>query len=156
MHHAPMSTAEPLDPAAVDEIVAKVPPGEDDFFHRVLVAVPDPRPSRLARGAKATGRGLLALALFLLGVVAGAAAGFGYGTRLVEGEHGIDLLPAYAEWPVLWWALLASVPVALGLAFWQRVRPLCLGYVLALPWQLVFVLVYAYTTFGTWGYAPTP
>lgn len=159
MHHARMSTAEPLDPAAVDEIVAKVPPVDDDFFHRVLVAVPEPPvdpPGRLARGARATGRGLLRLTLFVLGLAAGAGAGFGYGYGLVAEGRRVDLLPSYAAWPALWWVLLASVPVTLGLAFWKRIRPLCLGYVLALPWQLVFVLVYAYTTFGTWGYAPTP
>ena len=153
-----MSTPEPLDPAAADEIVAKAPPGEQDFLHRVLADEPGAAvgPGRVARGAKATGRGLLALALFLLGVAAGVGAGFGYGAGLVEGENGADLLPPYAAWPVLWWVLLASVPVVLVLAFWKRVRPLCFGYLLALPWQLVVSLVYAYMTFGTWGYAPLP
>lgn len=156
-----MSTAEPLDPAAVDEIVAKVPPVDDDFLHRVLVAVPDPAaavdpPGRLARSLRATGRGLLTLTLFVLGSAAGAGAGLAYGTGLVAGGDHVDLLPSYAAWPVLWWVLLGSVPVVLGLAFWKRIRPLCFGYLLALPWQLVFVLVYAYATYGTWGYGPTP
>lgn len=161
MHHARMSTAEPLDPAAVDEIVATSPPGEDDFLHRVLAAVPDPPvavdpPGRLARSVRATGRGLLTLTLFVLGLAAGGGAGFGYGAGLVEGEHRTDLLPSYAAWPVLWWVLLGSVPVVLGLAFWKRIRPVCFGYLLALPWQVVVALVYAYATFGTWGYAPLP
>jgi hypothetical protein len=150
-----MSIQEQLDPAAADEVVATVPPIDDDFLHRVLVEEPVAAPGRLARSARATGRGLLALTLFVLGLAAGAGAGFGYGYGLVgRGDH-VDLLPSYAAWPVLWWVLLATVPVAVVLAFWKRVRPLCLGYVLALPWQLLFVLVYAYSTYGTWGYGPT-
>jgi len=149
-----------LDPAAADEVVAKAPPVDDDFFHRVLVEEPGaaavPSRGRLARGARATGRGVLTLTLFVLGLAVGGGAGLAYGTGLVAGGDHVDLLPSYAAWPVLWWVLLGSVPVVLGLAFWKRIRPLCFGYLLALPWQLVFVLVYAYATYGTWGYGPTP
>jgi hypothetical protein len=54
----------------------------------------------------------------VLGLAAGAGAGFGYGYGLVgRGDH-VDLLPSYAAWPVLWWVLLATVPVAVVLAFW--------------------------------------
>lgn len=159
-----MSPDEQLDPAAADEVVAKAPPVEDDFLHRVLheeradaPASPlAPTSGRIARGARATGRGLLTFALFLLGLAGGFGAGFGYGYGLVEGENRTDLLPPYADWPALWWVLLGSVPVALVLASWGRIRPVCFGYLLALPWQLVVALVYAYVTFGTWGYAPQP
>lgn len=157
-----MSIQEQLDPAAADEVVAKAPPIDDDFLHRVLVADPAaatsspsaPAGGKIARSARATGRGLLTLTLFLLGLAAGGGAGFGYGEGLVAKAGRTDLLPSYAAWPVLWWVLLASVPVVLALAFWKRVRPLCFGYLLALPWQLVFVLVYVYATYGTWGHGP--
>ncbi|HSX68203.1 hypothetical protein [Nocardioides sp.] len=159
-----MSIDEQLDPAAADEIVAKEPPVEGDFLHRVLHEDRDEPPAsplaptsgRIARGARATGRGLLGFLLFLLGLAAGGGAGFGYGVGLVEGENRVDLLPPYADWPALWWVLLGSVPVVLVLASWRRIRPVCFGYLVALPWQLVVALVYAYVTFGTWGYAPQP
>lgn len=155
-----MSNPEELDPAAADEVVAKNPPDGIDFLDRVLAeeTSPDDAPSggRFARGARATGRALVTLLLFLLGLALGFGAGFGYGAGLVEGENRTDLLPAYDVWPVLWWVLLGSVPVVLGLSFWKRIRPVCFGYLLALPWQLVVSLVYAYVTFGTWGYAPVP
>lgn len=152
---APLVDVESIDPEAADEVV--VPRADlrliDDLVPGMR-EVPAPTRGRLARGARATGRGLLTLTLFVLGLAAGAGAGFGYGAGLVAGRSQTDLLPSYAAWPVLWWVLLASVPVALVLAVWRRLRPLCFGYLLALPWQLVFVLVYAYVTWGTWGHAP--
>lgn len=156
-----MSIQEQLDPAAADEVVASGETLRDlPVVERALSVVSAPvvpAPGRIARGARATGRGLLTLTLFLVGIAAGFGAGWGYGPYLKEDAVGrTDLLPSYAAWPVLWWVLLASIPVALGLAFWKRIRPIAFGYVLALPWQLVLSLGYALYTFGTWGYSPTP
>ncbi|MDO7868501.1 hypothetical protein [Nocardioides jiangxiensis] len=145
-----MSIQEWLDPEAADEIVA-----DRDALPALSVVEQEAGPvaaSRLVRGVKATGRGLLALVLFLVGAAGGFGAGWGYGAGLEKGPHGTDLLPSYAAWPVLWWVLLASIPVALGVGFWKRLRPVAFGYVLVLPWQLALSLGYALHTFGTWGY----
>ncbi len=150
-----------LDPAGADEIVSRETPVIDDtagqVFDDLLVPAATAAPAgRLSRSVRATGRGAVVLLTFLVGAALGFGAGWGYGPGLVEGAHGTDLLPTYAGWPWFWWALLASVPVALALAFSRRLRPAAFGYVLALPWQLALSVGYALVTFGTWGFAPLP